>query len=349
MHPVATLVVAASAVVVFIVLVAAFTGIWMPRLPVGKPAPAPNQDAALALLARLQAADGPEVATPCRSQLLRPQGPARGTIILWHGFTNCPPQYAELAEILCAEGYFVLVPRAPRHGYKDVLTRDLKNLTAEEIVTFGHACVDIGAGLPGPLYVAGLSVGATIAAWAGTVRPEIERVVAMAPLTQPVGIPVPIGRLLVRIRPIVPAIWIWWDPRKKADLGESPYVYPGFPLPGLIPFLHIGESLLDGHTSSRKRVQRVALTTNPGDFAIRKDAARKMMRRAYAGRADKALELTLDKSLGWWHDFIDQAGAHHGDPEQVAALVLAALGENDDTSAGGVIATTADLFEGDKA
>ena len=338
----------AAAVVLFALWIAlvAFAGFGIRPLDTGDARPARGQEAALAALRQLEADDGPEVSPACRTQLLRPQGPARGTIIIWHGFTNCPAQFAEVAEIMCAEGYFVLLPRLPRHGNSDVLTRDLENLTAEEIMAFAQRCVDVAAGLPGPVSAIGLSVGGLLAAWAGAVRPEVDHVVAISPLVAPKGAPLPIVRLLVRFHSLVPSTWVWWDPRKKADLGESPHVYPGFPACGLVPFLRISMSLHDRHVAPTHRVKRAAFVSNPGDFAIRTDSAREMMQRVYASRTDEAVELALERSLGWWHDFVDQRGPHHGDPEQIVALLLAALGENDDVSAGGVVATTTQLGHG---
>lgn len=343
MHPVLLLVLLAVAAVIVWALVGAFTGVGMPRLPVGTPHPARTREEALAALRILEDADGPEVAEPCRTQLLRPQGPPRGTLVILHGFTNSPPQFAEVAEILCGEGYFVLVPRMPHHGLADLVTHDLANLTAEELVTFGHRCIDIAAGLPGPVSVIGLSAGASMAAWAGAARDEVERVVACAPLVSVKAIPMPVGRLLVRFSRFVPSWYLWWDPRKKANLGESPHVYPGFPLRGLVPFLHVGAALYDQQVVPAHELQRVALTSNPHDIAIRRDVAREMMRRTYTGHARSLVELTIAASLNWLHDFVDQHVPHHGTPEQVAALLLTALGESDDDTAGGVVSATSDL------
>jgi len=329
--------------VVAVVLATAFAGAGMPPLPLGEPAPADDEESALAALETMQDAEGPDIDAPCRTQLLRPQTPARGTVIVWHGFTNCPAQFAEVAEVLCSEGYFVLTPRLPRHGDHDKLTRDLEHITADEIIRFMHSCVDVAAGLPGPVYAVGLSVGGSLTALAGALRTEVLRIVVISPLVEPKSVPTSLGRVLVRFRRFVPGMWIWWDPRKKENLGETPYVYPGFPLPGLIPFLHIGESLLDGKTTPVHRLERAVLISNPGDFAIRRDVARKMFERAFTARGDRVLEFTLDKGLGWWHDFVDQHGPHHGTPEQVADLVLAALGVSADETASGVVASVRDI------
>lgn len=318
----------------------AFSAIGIPRLPVGDPDPATDEHEALEKLAALQAEDGERIAEPCRTRLLRPDGEPRGTLIVWHGFTNCPSQFAEVAEELRAAGFVVLLPRMPRHGDRDVLSREIANITAEEVVTFAHHCVDIAAGLPRPISAVGLSAGGALAAWAGATRPEIERIVSLSPFIAPKGVPLALGRLVVRLHRFVPTTYVWWDPLKKTDLGECPPAYPGFPLRAIVPFMHLGESLHDGHTMPSHRLRRVVLVTNPGDFLIRRDAARTTIARMFSGHAEEVRELTISKDVGWWHDFVDQRAMNHGEAEQVAVIVLSALDESSDPAAVGVIASS---------
>jgi pimeloyl-ACP methyl ester carboxylesterase len=327
-------------------LAVAFPGMGVPDLPQLVSRPAMDHEHAMAALARLTSADGPEVTPAARTQLLSPQGAARGTIIVWHGFTNCPAQFAEVAEILCAEGYFVLVARIPRHGNSDTLTRDLEELAVEELGDFCDACVDAAAGLPGPLMLIGFSVGGTLAAWTAATRAEIERVVAISPMIAPVGVPMSLERLIVRFRGLMPATWIWWDPRKKEQIGGSPHVYPGFPMTGLIPLAHIGVSLHDRRVVTNHRLRSVTLISNPLDTVVRNGPARAMATRVFAGHADTVEELMLDRSLGWSHDFIDQYGSRSADPEQVAQLLLAAMGQEGATVPAGVVGRVVELDEG---
>ena len=147
----------------------------------------------------------------------------------------------------------------------------------------------------------------------------------------------PVVRLLVRFHRLVPRIYIWWDPRKKEHLGESPYVYPGFPLPGMVPFLHLAEALYDRRVKCWHQLRRVVLTTNPGDFAIRRDVARDFASRVFEENTEMFTEVTLDASLGWWHDFVDPHGPHVGPTEQVSEVFFSAFGVASDASAGGAI------------
>ncbi|MBI5231325.1 MAG: alpha/beta hydrolase [Coriobacteriales bacterium] len=324
------------ALVAYVLLVAfAGVGITTPAVPSPRPADAPEQ--ALQKLAGLQAKDTDDHAPACFSVVLEPEEAPKATIVYFHGFTNCPNQMLLPAELMRRQGYRVFLPRQPRHGLADVLNHDLKGLSVDELTEHVAEVMDVAHGWPEPVYVSGLSVGAVLACWAAATRSETVRVLAAAPFAAPKGIPMPVVRLLIVFRRFVPGIYWWWDPRKKENLGESPYVYPGFPLPGMVPYLHLAHVLTRGSVAPTHHIEYSALLTNPGDFAIRHDRARKLMRSEFGAQnghrrggesghgADKLVEWTLAKDLGWWHDFVDPDGSHHGTPEQVADVLLTAL------------------------
>ena len=296
---------------------------------------AADRDAALARLEELLALDDgiPEMT---RSRFLEPAADASTTIVIWHGFTNAPSQFVAVAEQLRDAGYRVLLPRMPHHGQADVLNRDLKNLTEAELVAQVNTCIDIAAGLGERVWVVGLSAGGTMAGWAAATRPEVSRLVMAAPLVGPKGFPMPAVRLCVKFPRVVPGMYMWWDPRVKADLGHSPYAYPGFPLPGVVPFLHLSESLFDGSVPIGHRLERVVLVSNHNDLAVRQDVARSFAARVFGPAADYYGEAVIDPGLKWAHDFVDPWSPGAGSTEQVAAILAAGLGTGDPT-AGGVL------------
>lgn len=315
----------------------AFAGVHAPHALSPSPDPTTDRTEALARLDALRSRDGADVAGPCRTTLLEPEAAALATIVYFHGFTNCPNQFAPTAGILRDRGYRVLSIRHPRHGLSDLLNRELKDLTAEELVAATDEAIDIAVGFGDEVCLFGFSGGGVLASWAAATRAGISRVAAAAPVASPKGVPIPLARLLVRFHGIVPPVWIWWNPAKKADLGESPYVYPGFHLPALVPYLRLANLLADRKVVASYPLERAALLFNPGDFAVRRDAAVRLMGRTFAPATPHAVELSLDKGLGWWHDFIDQDGPHHATPEEVADVVLAALGLADETAGGKIV------------
>lgn len=303
----------------------------IPAPPEPSPDPAGDRSTALAKLAALAAADAdiPEIT---RTRFVEPDGDALATVVVWHGFTNAPSQFAAVAEELGRRGYRVLVPRTPHHGLPDVLNRDLNELTDAELVAHVDTCIDIAAGFGAPVWVIGLSAGGTLAGWAAATRIEIRRLVLAAPLVAPKGFPLPLVRLMVRFRGIVPKAYWWWDPRKKADLGHSPYAYPGFPIPGLMPFLHLSEAMIDHSVAAGHELDRVVLTSNPGDFAIRRDAAREFAADVFGTRSRYYGEVNIDPGMKWMHDFVDPYSPGAGSTEQVVAILSAALGVGDPTA-----------------
>ncbi|MEN0071094.1 MAG: hypothetical protein AAGC63_08800, partial [Propionicimonas sp.] len=98
--------------------------------------------------------------------------------------------------------------------------------------------------------------------------------------------------------------------------------------------LHLSEAMFDSSVVAGHQLERVVLTSNPGDFAIRRDAARTFAANVFAGHADYYGEATVDGDLGWWHDFVDPWSPHGGTTDQVVAVLLASFGVADPAAAG---------------
>jgi hypothetical protein len=101
-------------------------------------------------------------------------------------------------------------------------------------------------------------------------------------------------------------------------------------------FLHLSEWLYDGSVQVGHDLERAVLVTNPGDFAIRKDAARAFAATVFRPRAQSFCEALIDPDLKWMHDFVDPRSPSTGTAQQVAAILLASLGTGD-PAAGGVL------------
>lgn len=298
--------------------------------------PSADRTAALDRLTELTGLDA-GIPEATRTRLLEPHPDAPVTIVIWHGFTNAPSQFVAVAEQLRDAGYRVLLPRMPRHGLADLRNRELASLTEAELITQVDTCIDIAAGLGDEVWVVGLSAGGIMASWAAATRDEVSRAVLIAPLVAPKGFPMPAVRLCVKFPRIVPRYYMWWDPRKKDDIeNNSPYAYPGFPLPGVVPFLHLSESLFDDSVAVGHRLERVVLVANPSDLAVRQDAATAFTTRVFGEEADYCGLATIDPELHWTHDFVDPWSPAGGTTDQVVGLLRAGLGIGEPT-AGGVL------------
>ncbi len=111
---------------------------------------------------------------------------AKGTVMLFHGFTAGPWQYEELAKRLQKEGYNVYAPRMPGHGF----ARPDGQITGEHFISaakrhkydeFVKARFAEAEALGQPVWVAGLSGGANLALRTAEMYPQVKGVFDMAP------------------------------------------------------------------------------------------------------------------------------------------------------------------------
>ena len=147
----------------------------------------------------------------------------------------------------------------------------------------------------------------------------------------------PLVRLAVRFPRLLPPIYLWWDPKKKDKLGESAYVYPGFPLRSIFRFMLFGVLMSSRIVRPAHTLDRVAVTTNVNDAAVSIEEGRWLVRRTFDGHAEQLVDVQIDAKLGWGHDFVDPSGPAHGSPAQVADVFLTGLGLTDDDTAGGLV------------
>lgn len=120
----------------------------------------------------------------------QPTGQAKGTVVLYHGFTAGPWQYRELAEQFHKAGYHVYAPRIVGHG---LMTAD-GEVTGQEVPraherhkyeTYIDERFAEAAALGAPVYMVGLSGGGNLALRTAEKHPAVKRVVALAPYVGP--------------------------------------------------------------------------------------------------------------------------------------------------------------------
>jgi alpha-beta hydrolase superfamily lysophospholipase len=128
-----------------------------------------------------------------QTQLFLHDGPApKGTIVMFHGFTAGPWQFTALAKKAYADGYNVVIPRLPGHGFKDANGKEdpshlLDASNYMQYQAFGDQSYARAAALGGPVSVMGLSVGGNIALDVAE-RHSVAKVVEYAPFLAPAGV-----------------------------------------------------------------------------------------------------------------------------------------------------------------
>jgi pimeloyl-ACP methyl ester carboxylesterase len=275
------------------------------------PDPARDYPAALARLAAFQARDGAEVNPVCRTYLLTHGHQTERTIVLLHGMTNCPAQFTQLAPLFFKRGYNVLVPRIPRHGLIDRDTEELKNLTPQELRTFGDAVVDIARGLGERVTVAGISAGGVVTAWIAQFRPDVELAVVMAPAF---GL-LPNWPLLgTRANRLATSILSWLpNIMTQRILGPKegpPHGYNGFATHGLAATFRLGTVVL--RTARRKPIdaQRALVLMNDNDQAVNNAMIRDLARAWRARAGNRVAFYTFSARMGLVHEFIEPQRPH---------------------------------------
>jgi carboxylesterase len=266
------------------------------------PDPAPDYDAALDRLARLQALDGDTINPVCRSRALLHGRTTQQAVILVHGLTNCPQQWSLFAEQLRERGVNVVLPRMPRHGLIDRQTNEIGKLRAEELREHGDRVVDIAAGLGERVAIVGLSAGGIVAAWAAQHRPELERAVLIAPSFGFAQYGQYAQMLFMNVVLALPDVT---TERFSEVERVMPYAYLGWSSHALGEVLRLGLATARAAVAARPATQHLVLVTNANDRAVNNPLARQLVS-IWQSRGLRRVEYyEFDRAEQLEHDLID--------------------------------------------
>jgi esterase/lipase len=254
---------------------------------------------AVAEVARRQAVDD-RVAVPSGRSILLVHGHRTPrAVVLLHGFTNSPLQFAALAGTLYEGGDNVYVPRLPHHAERAGSAASLARLTAVELRDAADNAVDVASGLGDSVIVVGLSAGGTMAAWIAQYRREVRRAVVIAPLLTLARVPAllatPFADITVRFPNYTDA-----SPRNEQELDRE----LGWSTHGIGQMLRLGVAVDHASADAPSAVRDVRILLNEHDRTI---AAAPVMRiaRRWATRGALVTVTELPDSLRLPHDVID--------------------------------------------
>ena len=290
------------------------------------PDPAPDYAAAKARFDAIAAEEERlGVYSECRSRLLDHGRETDVAVVLVHGLTNCPKQWAAFAETLHAQGANVLILRVPRHGIGNAdgsavgSVTNLAGLTPQELRDYGDTAADIAAGLGREPRVMGLSMGGVIAAWMAQSRPELERAVVIAPaLTLPVG-PTWLTTGFINLFGRLPSITL-----PGSDKTGITHVYNGETTRGLVAMYRLGAYVRAQSASASPAVRLIGVDWNLNDNQVDNGEVQILARNWAERGADVAVHV-YPKDLGLPHDVIDPAQPE-GDTAAVYPVLLEQLG-----------------------
>ena len=226
-------------------------------------------------------------------------------VVLFHGFTNNPMQFARLAADLYARGCNVLVPRLPGHGDVDRMTHRLETLTADQLIVAAIEAVDAARGLGQRLAISGISLGGALCAFLATRCPHIDRCVPLAPALGLNHVPFDLNRFIVHALTSTPqTAYAWWDPKLKEAITPK-HAYPRYPLRALGECYRIGEAAVDatGPFPARDRMH-VVFEVNPLDGAVN-NSLTEIVARSWNDRGYASTAFVEMRGLPPFHDVIE--------------------------------------------
>ena len=245
----------------------------------------------------------PKINRACSSVLLDHGYATPRAIAFMHGITSSPVQFRDLGEFFFARGYNVLIPRLPRHGYKDRLSREHANLTVAEFKAYAAQTVDTARGLGQHLTVAGLSVSGTLAAWCAQTRLDVDLAVAISPAFGPYGLPFLLVPALVKLAKALPNLFLWWNLRRRAAIGPA-CSYPRFSTHAMAEAFHLGLEISQAAQTEPPEARQILVVTNPRDMAVNNQATQAVVRRWRQHAPGKVREYSFPGDLGPLHDVI---------------------------------------------
>jgi alpha-beta hydrolase superfamily lysophospholipase len=224
-------------------------------------------------------------------------------VVLLHGFTNCPQMYEQLAKQLFDLGLNVLVPRLPHHGLADRLTTELTKLEAAEMEATAEQALEIATGLGDRVVVAGLSLGAVLAAWLAQFKSEVDRAVIIAPLFGAPKVPEWFSDLAGFIAGLIPNFWMWWDFKAKAAIEGPRHAYPRFPTHAYAEMLKLGHEIKREARRSAPRARDIRVVLNLNDPAVNNRATYRLIR-AWRSHGANVRVYEFPRSQGLAHDLV---------------------------------------------
>lgn len=259
-------------------------------------------DETLATIARLRRRDDTRVSEAGRTKLLLHDDEVRPlVVVLFHGLSASPTQFVRFAHDLHGRGHNVVVPRLPRHGHEDRLSRALAHLTADDLRRFARESMELARGLGERVVVAGFSLGGLLATWIAENEP-VERAVAIAPFLGVSWIPNRFMKNLARAMLRLPNRFQWWDPFQRERLGPA-HGYPWYATHALAQAYLLARDVIDA-ADRGVAAKRLIFVTNAREAAVNNRAVQQLEARLRANDASRLAHVVLT-GIPLSHDIIE--------------------------------------------
>jgi esterase/lipase len=254
-----------------------------------------------ARLDRLLALDHAFVGDKGRTIAHLHEGRRPRAVVLLHGLTASPAQFARYAEDLYARGHNVLVPRLPRHGHSDRFSEAAARITGDELVTAAREILAVGRELGDAVTVAGFSLGGLLTCWIAQ-HDFVDRAVPISPFLGVAGLPRRVMNATVEVVMRLPNAFAWWDPILR-ERQMPAHGYPRYSTHAIAHAYLVARELLHDASQTAPVTQNIVLVNNARESAVNNRAIRRLAASWHAHGADvRRIEL---QGLPPSHDIIE--------------------------------------------
>lgn len=236
------------------------------------------------------------VLSNCHSKLHTHGAKTTKAVVILHGVTACPKEFAGLAQKFYDNGYNVYVPLTPHHGLPN--NREHGKVTAKELTDYVTTSLNIATGLGDERGVIGLSGGGMLATWAAEYRPDVKHLLMLSPFYEPATAKAP--------KWLLPLLYVLYGKHILPDRFVEPSS-PGdaaFSYAALANYGIVSKNIQPDHAAPG--LKTIGLVTSSIDDQIDLDQAKQI-----PARLAKASSLSLQQTVlpaDWHiiHDIVDQ-------------------------------------------
>jgi esterase/lipase len=301
-------------------LVSALVMMPVDRAPLPSDArPAAGYDAAVAAYDSMRAVEAPLVTADGASLIYLHGHRTPRALVLVHGITNSPRQFRELAEQFHARGYNVIVPRLPLHGLRAGDVDALRALTADKLRDYGDAAADVADGLGDTVLVMGLSTGGLVAAWMAHHRPDVARIVVIAPAIRLARLPAMLATPVMNLADRIPNVTV----RQRPDTTRR-HAYFGASTRALAETFRFAATIVREAESGPTLVKDLTLVTNGNDRTVDERAALALADAWLQHGGVPVVRYRFDPEEALPHDIID-GSQRCGAPRLVYPVLIALM------------------------
>jgi carboxylesterase len=189
------------------------------------------------------------------------------SIVFVHGYPSSPAPFKEIAAQFFHRGYNVLAMTMPYHGLADRMNTEHEKLRAEDFIRYADSVVDIARGLGDHVTMVGISCGGLVTGWVAQQRRDIDLAVLISPGFEFKAIPRFWTPLMGWAFRVLPNLYLWDDPQKKAD-SARPHNYLRLSTHVLGQILRLSRSIQILAKQKAPAADSILVITNLNDPAV---------------------------------------------------------------------------------